>query len=61
MAKQNLGPVMDPMASPATPLSNYSPGALARMTPEQRAKALKQSKKVKLTPAMLTSPTTPLT
>lgn len=52
---------MDPMASPATPLSNYSPGALARMTPEQRAKALKQSKKVKLTPAMLTSPTTPLT
>jgi hypothetical protein len=50
------------MDNAATPLSHYAPGNLAKLTPEERAKALKRSKgkDVKLSPAMLTTPPTPM-
>lgn len=41
--------------SAATPLTQYSPGTLAHLTPAQRAKALKKSKNVKVAPSMLSN------
>lgn len=41
--------------NPATPLTNYSPGNMAKLTPEERAKKLKKSKNVKLSPALMHS------
>lgn len=39
---------------PATPLHAYSPGQLAKLTPEERGRALKRSKRPQLDPALTT-------
>ncbi|HEY1900782.1 MAG TPA: hypothetical protein VGG49_13420 [Steroidobacteraceae bacterium] len=55
MAKSKQPP-LDPMGTAATPLTDFSPGTLAHMTPAQRGKQLKKSKRVAVTPAMLHTP-----
>ena len=37
---------------PQTPLHAYAPGALAKLTPTQRGRALKRSKRPQLNPAL---------
>ena len=37
---------------PQTPLHAYSPGRLAKLTPAQRGRALKRSKRPQLNPAL---------
>lgn len=46
MARQNIsaGAGLLPMA-PDTPLTGLAPGALAKLTPKERAQALKRTKK----------------
>jgi hypothetical protein len=39
--------------APAMALSAYAPGELAKLTPEQRGRALKRSKRPKLDPALM--------
>ena len=46
------GPAM-PM-DPQTPLHAYAPGALSKLTPAQRGRALKRSKRPQLNPALVT-------
>lgn len=38
---------------PATPLNAYAPGALQKLTPEQRGRALKRTKRVKYDPSLM--------
>lgn len=38
---------------PSTPLHAYSPGELAKLTPEQRGRALKRSKRPQLNPGLV--------
>jgi hypothetical protein len=44
---------------PDTPLRAYAPGALARLSPEQRGRALKRKKRVLPNPSLLTPSTLP--
>lgn len=58
MAQQNLsaGAYLAPLR-PDTTLNELSPGALQKMTPEERARALKRTKKGVPAQAALVTPT----
>ena len=45
MARQNTSPLGEILGRTATPLSQYSPGQLAKLTADQRARALKRTPK----------------
>lgn len=58
MAKQNVsaGAGMMPIA-PDTPLRDLAPGSLAKLTPDQRARSMKRTKKGAPINAALVTPT----